>query len=634
MPQHIALKDPYREARIYSARTIAAIVIVVGLLALILARYYSLQITGYEAYRTQSERNRVQLQSLPPKRGLIFDRNGVLLADNRPSHLLSIVVERVRDLDATIEELKTLVPIAESDLESFYKRKARRRPYEPVPLRFKLTEAERARLAVNKHRLPGVTVDAQLLRHYPFGELFSHAIGYVGRINEREAFELDASDYRGTFHVGKVGVEKYYEDILHGDVGYQNVETNAHGRVLRVLERFDPAPGSDLTLSLDIALQRTAVEALGEQRGAVVAMDPKTGGVLALVSTPGFDANLFVNGISSADYGALRDSPDVPLFNRAVQGQYPPGSTIKPMMAIAGLESGLVTPEFTVPDPGWYRLPGDSRRYRDWILKIRGTGHAPRVDLNMAIAESCDVYFYDLARRLTIDGMHDYLQPFGLGERSGIDTTNERPGVLPSSDWKRDNLNQPWYPGETLSAGIGQGYMLVTPTQLAVAATALATDGRHFSPRLVRAIDGEAQATPELPPVQATPEHWDVVREAMRDVVHSARGSARRISEGIEYQMAGKTGTAQVIGIAQGEVYREEEVAERHRNHGLFIAYAPIEDPSISVAVIVENGGGSSAAYPIARKVIDSWLLGGGVAEAAPAPGPLPAPLPTTGEAG
>ncbi len=608
MPQ-IALKDPLRETRIYSARTITAVLIVVALLAVIMGRYYSLQITEYETYRTQSDRNRVQLQPLPPKRGLIYDRNGVLLADNRPSHLLSIVVERVSDLEETLAILQGLVPISDSDLDNFYKKKARRRPYEAVPLRFRLTDDERARLAVNRYRLPGVTVDAQLVRFYPHGELFSHAVGYVGRINERESFELDATDYAGTFHVGKVGVEKFYEDVLHGDVGYQNVETNAHGRVLRVLERVDPVPGKDLRLHLDINLQRTATAALGDQRGAVVAMDPQTGGVLALVSTPGFDTNLFVNGISTADYSALRDSPDVPLFNRAVQGQYPPGSTVKPMMALAGLESGLLTPEFTVPDPGWYRLPGDSRRYRDWILKIRGTGHAPRVDLKMAVAESCDVYFYDLARRLTIDRMYDYLRPFGLGGRVGIDTTNERPGVLPSTQWKRDAMNQPWYPGETLSAGIGQGYMLATPVQLAVAATALATRGRVFAPRLVAEVDGVAEAAPEMPPVQATQEHWQVVQEAMREVVHGRRGSARKIATGLQYEMAGKTGTAQVIGIAQNAIYREEEVAERHRNHGLFIAFAPFENPTIAVGVLVENGGGSSAAYPIARQVIDAWLL-------------------------
>ena len=610
MPQHIALKDPHRESRIYSARTVAAVLVVVCALGVVLARYYSLQITEYETYRTQSERNRVQLQPLPPKRGLIFDRNGILLADNTPSFILSIVKEQVRDLDTTLAELQTLVPISESDLEKFHEKLQRRRPYEAVPLHFRLTEEERARLAVNLYRLPGVVVDAQLLRHYPHGELFSHALGYVGRINEREAFELDESDYRGTFHVGKVGVEKYYEDMLHGDVGYQNVETNAHGRVLRVLERHDPNPGSDLTLHLDIRIQQAAFDALGDRRGAVVAIDPRTGGVLALVSTPGFDTNLFVNGISTTEYSALRDSLDVPLFNRAIQGQYPPGSTIKPFMGMAGLESGLVTPESTVPDPGWYRLPGDSRRYRDWILRIRGTGHAPKVDLNMAIAESCDIYFYDLARRLTIDRMYDYLLPYGLGARTGVDTTNERRGVLPSSRWKREAMAQAWYPGETLSAGIGQGYMLTTPMQLAMATSVMASKGVRHTPRLLQAINGQPLEAPQLEPIAASEMNWQAVHEGMLEVVHGRRGTAKGLSKDIQYRMAGKTGTAQVIGIAQNAVYNEDEVAERHRHHGLFIAFAPYESPTIAVAIIVENGGGSSAASPIARKVIDTWLLG------------------------
>jgi penicillin-binding protein 2 len=608
MPKQIQLKDSHREARINNARTVTAVLLVMGLLGIILVRYYSLQVTGYEVYRTQSERNRVQLQPLPPKRGLIYDRNGVLLADNRPSFMLSIVREQVPDLEATLAELGEMLPVSEGDLTNFRKKLQRGRPSEAVPLRFRLTEEERSRLAVNRYRLPGVVVDAQLLRYYPHGELFSHAIGYVGRINEQEVFDLDESDYRGTFHVGKVGVEKYYEDILHGDVGYQNVETNAHGRVLRVLERFDPRPGSDLVLHLDIRVQRAAVEALGGRRGAVVAIDPLTGGVLALVSTPGFDTNLFVNGISSVEYSALRDSLDVPLFNRAIQGQYPPGSTIKPFMSMAGLESGLVTPLTTVPDPGWYSLPGDSRKYRDWILRIRGTGHAPRVAMKMAISESCDVYFYDLARRLTIDRMYEYLKPFGLGERTGIDTTNESRGVLPSTRWKRDALGQAWYPGETISAGIGQGYMLTSPMQLAVATAVIASKGVRRTPRLLHAIDGEVMVASLLEPLVVPEEYWQAVYEGMIEVVHGKRGTAKILAKGIEYQMAGKTGTAQVIGIPQGAVYNEEDVAERHRHHGLFIAFAPAEAPTIAVAIIVENGGGSSAATPIARAVIDTWL--------------------------
>lgn len=614
MQQKIALKDQNLESRIYSARTVTAIVIVLALLGVVLGRYYSLQIEQYETYRTQSERNRVQLQPLPPKRGLIYDRNGVLLADNRPSFLLSIVRERVADLDATLAELQSLLEISEQDLKRFNKKLARSRPYEAVPLRFRLNEEERATLAVNRHRLPGVVVDAQLLRHYPHGELFSHALGYVGRINEREARVLDETDYRGTFHVGKVGVEKYYEDVLHGSVGYQNVESNAHGRVLRVLERFSPEPGANLTLHLDYAVQKAARDALGDQRGAVVAIDPHTGGVLALVSTPGFDTNLFVNGISTADYSALRDSLDVPLFNRAVQGSYPPGSTVKPFMGMAGLESGLMTPQSTVPDPGWYKLPGASRLYRDWILRIRGTGHAPQVDLKMAIAESCDVYFYDLARRLTIDRMHDYMAEYGFGDRTGVDTTNERRGVMPSTQWKRSAMGQPWYPGETISAGIGQGYWLATPMQLAAATSVVALRGERRAPRLLKAINGEEQQAPLLKPVEGTPEHWDAIFDGMREVVHGERGTADYLSQGIAYEMAGKTGTAQVINIPQGEVYNEEEVAERHRHHGLFIAFAPLDAPSIAVAIIVENGGGSSAAAPIARAVIDTWLQGETVA--------------------
>lgn len=609
MPYNIAIKDQHRESRIYSARTVVAILIVLGLLLVVLMRYFSLQVTDYEIYKVESERNRVQLQPLPPKRGLIFDRNGVLLADNRPSYLLSIVSERVDDLDATLAELQTLLPVSASDLEKFQKKRRWSRAYEAVPLRFHLTVEERARLAVNRYRMPGVNVEARLLRHYPHGELFSHALGYVGRINEQESYDLDEVDYRGTFHVGKVGVEKYYEDILHGEVGYQNVETNAHGRVLRVLERHDPVPGADLVLHLDMAVQQAAFDALGDRRGAVVAIDTSTGGVLALVSTPGFDTNLFVNGISSANYNALRDSIDVPLFNRAVQGQYPPGSTIKPMMAMAGLQSGLVTPETAVPDPGWYRLPGDSRRYRDWILRIRGTGHAPEVDMHMAIRESCDVYFYDLARRLTIDRMYDYLHPFGFGERTGLDTTSERRGVLPSTRWKREARAQVWYPGETISAGIGQGYMLSTPVQLAMATSVVATRGIRHPPRFLQSINGERITEPDLEPIITEDAYWDAVYSGMRAVVHESKGTAKNLAEGIQYEMAGKTGTAQVIGIAQNAVYKEEEVAERHRHHGLFIAFAPLEAPTIAVAIIVENGGGSSAASPIARHVIDAWLL-------------------------
>lgn len=614
MSAALTLKDPQREARIFVIRALLVVLLMLICLGILVARYYSLQITHHEEYVVQSDRNRLQLQPIAPKRGLIYDRKGVLLAENRPSFLLSLVIERTPQLEETLDTLRKLLPLEETDVVKFYQRMERRRPYESVPLRFKLTDDERAVLAVNRHRLPGVNVEAQLLRHYPQGDLFAHAVGYVGRINEREASQLDEVDYRGTFHIGKTGIEKFYEDRLHGEVGYQNVEVNAHGRVLRVLERHDPIPGEDLTLHLDIALQKVAVEALGDRRGAVVAIDPNTGGVLALVSTPSFDANLFVNGISTKDYSALRDSIDVPLFNRAVQGQYPPGSTVKPFMGMAGLEAGLIDAEFTVPDPGWYKLPGDKRLYRDWVLRYRGTGHAPQMNLVDSIAESCDVYFYDLAKRLTIDGMYDRLHPYGFGERTGIDTTGERRGVLPSSQWKEAVRGQVWFPGETLSAGIGQGYMLSTPMQLAAATAVLASRGTRIQPRMLNLVNNEPLPSVLEEPVEAPADHWDIVYEGMEDVVHGSKGTAKNIGKGITYKMAGKTGTAQVIGIAQNSVYNEDEVAERHRHHGWFIAFAPAEKPAIAVAVLVENGGGSAAATPVARTVIDAWLVGEGIA--------------------
>ena len=609
----VALKDPYRESRIYSARTLFIGIVVLSLLGVLLARYFSLQIIQYDAYRTESERNRVQLQSLPPKRGLIFDRNGVLLAQNQPSYVLSLVPERVPDLAATLELLGSLIELPASDLEKFNMRSKRRRPYDPVPLHFRLSEAERALLAVNRYQLPGVQVEAQLVRHYPQGELFSHALGYVGRINVAEQAQLDEVNYRGTNHIGKIGLEMYYEGLLHGEVGYQNVETNALGRVLRVLERTDPIPGADLTLSLDSAVQRTAYEALAGRRGAVVAIDPRNGEVLALVSAPGFDSNLFVNGISAEDFNRLRESTDLPLFNRAVQGQYPPGSTVKPIFGLGGLELGLITPETTIRDPGWYVLPGEKRRFRDWTLRVRGTGHGNAVNLHQAIEESCDVYFYDLANRMGIENIHDFSQPFGLGAVTGLDTTHERSGLLPSSEWKRRNRGEVWFPGETLNVGIGQGHMLVTPVQLAAATAVLASRGLQYRPRLLRAVNAEEVPAPTAGLLQAADSNWEIIHEAMRAVLHGKRGSARAVGRGAKFTMAGKSGTAQVVSIAQDAEYDEEVLPERHRDHGLFIAFAPLEEPAIAVAVVVENGGGgSSVAAPIARQVIEQYLGGAG----------------------
>jgi penicillin-binding protein 2 len=609
MNNRITLKDPSRDVRIFSARAMVALLGAFFLSIVLLLRYFDLQITDYEIYRVESERNRVQLQPLPPKRGLIYDRNGVLLAENRPSFLLSIVIERAEDVDALLQRLRELVEISQEDIEKFQAKRRHRRPYDGVPLRFRLNEDELAVLAVHRHELPGVVIDAQLLRYYPYGELTTHALGYVARITERDLETIDLVDYRGTHHIGRIGIESHYEALLHGTVGYQNVETNAHGRVLRVLERSDPVPGSDIRLHLDIGLQQVAHDALGDHRGAVVALDPATGGVLALVSKPGYDGNLFVNGISSASYAALRESPDLPLYNRAIQGSYPPGSTIKPMIVLGALEKGTITEHTAIRDPGWYSLPGDSRRYRDWTLRVFGGGHGGNVKAFQAIEESCDVYFYDLAHRLGIDSLHDLLAPFALGSVTQIDTTHERAGVLPSSRWKRATRGEPSYPGETLSVGIGQGYMVATPLQLAVGTLTLATRGERIVPRFLAEIGGEIQPPERLEPLYAREAHWRLVHDAMVAVVHGRRGSARAQGQGLNFQIAGKTGTAQVIGIAQGAKYDAERIAERHRDHGLFIAFAPADAPRIALAVVVENGGGgASAAAPVARAILDYYL--------------------------
>ena len=603
-----ALRDTRREWEINRSRLIAALIGISTLLAVLVYRYYSLQITQHDDFLTQSDRNRIRVEVIPPPRGQIVDRKGRVLAANKPTFVVGVILERSEDSEALIDTLAQRLSLTEPELEAFRERSSRRRPFEAVPLKLGLDDAALASVAVDLHQLPGVVVDAQLTRYYPYGHELGHVLGYVGRVSADDLLELDSERYQGTLHTGKVGLEKRYEPLLHGKPGFQHVETNAHGRVLRVLDRQLPEPGQDLRLYLDLDLQRVAVDALGQQRGAVVALDPLTGGVLAMVSNPSYDPNLFVEGISYADYAALRGSMDTPLLNRAVQGQYPPGSTIKPMLALGALAEGYITPETTVSDPGWYQLPGDDRRYRDWTLRVRGSGHAEKVDLRMAIAESCDTYYYDLAHRMGIDAMAESLAPFGLGQATGIDTTGEQRGILPSTQWKRSALGEAWFPGETISAGIGQGYMLATPLQLAQATMVIANRGNSFVPSVVHRVGGLTVGGAMRQSVSVADEHWQAILTGMIDVVHSPRGTAASIAKGIDYQIAGKTGTSQVISIAQDAIYDEDTISERNRNHGLFVAFAPAENPNIVVAVIAENGGGSSAAYPIARRVIDSWL--------------------------
>lgn len=603
-----AMRDTRREWSINRARLIASLIGISFLMAVLVYRYYSLQIIQHDAFLTQSDRNRIRVEVIPPTRGQIVDRKGRLLATNQPTYVVGVIAERATDLPLLMQDLQQRLMLSEDELEAFRERIAQRRPFETIPLKVGLDDRALATVAVDLHQLPGVVVEAQLTRFYPFADLLSHVLGYVGRISPEDLEALEGDRYRGTLHTGKVGLEKRYEPLLHGQPGFQHVETNAHGRLLRVLEKQPPQPGKDLRLYLDLDLQRIATEALGSQRGAVVALDPLNGGVLAMVSNPSYDANLFVEGISHSAYSVLRDSLDTPLLNRAVQGQYPPGSTVKPLLALGGLSRDFITTETTVRDPGWYRIPGDDRRYRDWTLRVRGGGHAEQVDMRMAIAESCDTYYYDLAFRMGIDTMEEVLAPFGLGRPTGVDTTGEQRGILPSTQWKREAMGEAWFPGETLSAGIGQGYMLATPLQLAQATMVLANRGSSFVPAIVHRVGELTVGGVPREPVKMDPEDWQAVIAGMVDVVHSQRGTAASISRGITYQMASKTGTSQVIGIAQDAIYEEDKVSERNRNHGLFIAFAPEDKPRIVVAVLAENGGGSSAATPIARRVIDAWL--------------------------
>jgi len=613
MSKREQLKDDYLENRLIRRRLALAAVFTVVLLSLVVGRLYVLQVVEHEHFSTLSDSNRVRIKALPPTRGLIFDRHGVVMADNLPAYRLEIVREQVNDLDATLQQLRQYVDFSEQDLKRFKQSLSRRRPFESIPLRLNLNDEEVARLAVNLHQFEGVEINARLTRNYPNGEHAVHALGYVGRIDERDLGQVSEVDYAGTTHIGKLGLERFYEKQLHGEVGIQQVEVNAKGRTLRVLSETPPVQGNNLHLTIDSRLQKVAEDAFAGQTGAAVAIDPNNGEILALVSMPIFDPNLFVNGISFDDYHALRDSHRRPLFNRALSGQYPAGSTTKPFYGLLGLESAVSRPEQRVYCIGYYKLPNEERRYRDW--KKEGHGH---MDLNGAITQSCDVYFYDLAYRLGIDRMAEFMAKFGFGFKTGVDSTGERNGIMPSREWKRGHDGMPWFPGETLITGIGQGALLVTPLQLANSTAAFARKGVRYKPHLVKAIEmitdnsrvDTASEVVARYPVKRM-QNWQHVHDAMVNVVHGLRGTAHySIGRDIKYKVAGKTGTAQVFEIAQDAEYEEEDVIQRLRDHALFISYAPAENPRIAVAVIVENGGhGSSVAAPIARQIMDAYLL-------------------------
>ncbi len=605
------IRDNLRESRLFGSR-LTVVAGVVGVLTLILLlRIAYLQIVNYRHFATLSQENRVNPIPIPPVRGFILDRNGVVLAQNYPVLTLEVVPDQVEDMGALLKEIGKLVTLNERDLKLFAKQLRERPRFESLTLRSNLTDEEAARFAVVRHRWNGAELRARLQRHYPQGALAVHALGYVGRISEDDVEEIDKNAYRGTQHIGKLGVEQSYEDKLLGTVGFEKVETDAHGRAIRVLERIAPVAGKHLHLSLDARMQALAEQALGERKGAVIAMEPKTGAVLTFASTPTYDPNPFVNGIDPESYGRLRDDRHKPLLNRALNGQYAPGSTIKSFFGLAALEAGE-NPAKQVVCPGWYSLPGSSHRFRCW----KSAGHGA-VDLHDAVVQSCDVYFYRLAVTLGVDRMTAYLAGHGFGSPTGVDVRGESKGLLPTAEY-RGRRSMQWLPGETVITGIGQGAVLVTPLQLATAIAGIANRGLHPQPRLVAAIEdpaGKARVPLPLPPMAPaggyTPEQFETMVQNLTDVVHGEGGTARGIGWNAPYKIAGKTGTAQVKSVGQSERYVESRVAEEHRDHALFVAFAPVEDPKIAVAVIVENGGhGSSAAAPIARQLMDLYLLG------------------------
>ena len=590
----------------------------------VVARLVQLQVFDYEMFAEQSQGNRFRIEAVPPTRGLIFDRKGRVLAENLPAYQLELIPEQVDDLGDTLARLAEINLIAAEDIENF-RELARSGPrFKPVTLKLRLTDEEIANFAIQRPRFPGVDFQPRLVRHYPNGEAVAHAVGYVGALSKNDLQRLVQSEYTGTAHTGKTGVENSYESDLHGDTGYNNVVTNALGRqvpadstdaVEALPSNESPAPGDDIYLSLDLDLQLLATKALQGHRGAVVAVDPRSGEILALVSAPSFDPNMFAVGMTTAEYAGLINDSAQPLFNRAIRGAYPPGSTIKPMLSIAALEVGATNVTRTTMCIGYFMLPNTTHRYRDW--KPQGHGE---MNLLGAISQSCDVYFYEVSADLGIDNIHKYLDMFGLGHSSGVDISGEHRGLVPSREWKRNAFSEPtdkrWYNGETVIASIGQGYMLATPLQLANAVAAVATRGARYRPRLVAAtqntITGERTMYPavRLDDIRLEDEtHWDAVIFAMREVMHGVRGTARAAAANSEYEMAGKSGTAQVFSVAQEEEYDEDEIEMRLRDHALFVSFAPVDDPQIAVAVIVENGSsGSGVAAPIARQIMDEYL--------------------------
>ncbi|HIF5635588.1 TPA: penicillin-binding protein 2 [Vibrio parahaemolyticus] len=614
------IRDYQAEARLFASRAIVAFFGIVVLMGLLVANMYNIQVNQFQDYQTRSNDNRIKVVPIAPNRGLIYDRNGVLLAENRPVFNLELTPEKIKDIDATIQELQTILEITPEQIERFHRERKRTRRFKSVPLLTQLNEKQVAVFSVNQYRFPGVEISATLKRYYPYGEVLTHVIGYVSRINDRDMQRLireeKDANYQATRDIGKLGIEKYYEDLLHGTAGYQEVEVNSRGRVIRTLKYVPPIPGKDIVLNLDINLQLYVHQLLDGRRGSAIVLDPRDNGVLAMVSSPSYDPNAFVHGISGKAYRDLLNDKNRPLVNRTTLGIYPPASTIKPFMAVAALQEGVITPNTTRNDPGYWRIPNsDTRPFRDWLR----WGHG-RVDVIKSIEESVDTFYYQIAYDLGIDRISNWMMMFGFGDYTGIDIYEESKANMPTRDWKMSRHKTPWYKGDTIPVGIGQGYWTATPMQIAKATSVLVNNGAVSAPHLLKStIDNgdnfEEQETSEYvtyPPIQNVPEkYWDIAKEGMRRVNHGTRGTARRSFYNMSYQTAGKSGTAQVFGLGENEEYNADEIAEHLRDHALFTGFAPFDDPKVIVTLVLENaGGGSSNGGPMARKIFDRVVLG------------------------
>lgn len=611
--KRISIRNHSAESTLFMRRTVFVAMAILFAIGILISNLYYLQITSFETYQTRSNANRISVQSIPPNRGLIYDRNGIVLAENRPVYSLQVIVNKTKNLTGNIEQLRQLLSLTEQEVDAFYNKKRHTRSFKAIVIRDNLTPEEVALFTVNQHKFKGFSIQANLKRFYPFGDAFTHVLGYIAKINSKDLQRIEqqgeSARYRGTYYIGKLGIEKYYEQLLHGQPGQRQVEVDSWGKVIRTLNFTPPVPGKDLKLNIDIKLQLKAQQLLGKHRGSVIIMDTKTGGILALVSNPSYDPNLFVQGISSKQYQALLQSKDRPLINRATQGRYPPASTIKPQMALLALNSGVITESTTIYDPGWWQVPGSKRRFRDW----KQWGHG-KVNVSHAIEQSCDTFFYDTAYKVGIDRINPFMIKFGFGTYSGLDLNEETKAIMPSRDWKKARFRAPWYDGDTISVGIGQGYWTVTPIQLTKATAILARRGKIVEPRILQSIISSGGALSPVyepePPIKLKDEHyWDIALQAMLGVTSKKRGTAHRAFAGAAYTVAGKSGTAQVVSIKADEEYDASKMKERHRDNAMFVAFAPFESPELVATVVLENaGGGSSNAAPIVRAMFDEYF--------------------------